>query len=110
LVGNIPSGNNAIFRAWENLTLDLKADRFEQSRIAAYEYPVSDRMKKVYTFMVETGFPNNTEEAINYIRHPMYEEGNGKYAFVGERKIFLPIILSCPQPLFANVLESLCFY
>jgi hypothetical protein len=43
---------------------------------------------QVTTFMIETGFPNTLEEGINYIRHPMFEEGNGKYAFLGNFFLF----------------------
>ena len=66
------------------MTLDLNANRYDLSRIAAYEYLASGKMKKVYKFMVETGFPNSTEQAIYLIRNPMYKEGAGKYAFVGK--------------------------
>lgn len=72
------------FSAWENTTLDFDEDLYELSRIAAYEYPASERARKIYTFMLETGFPNSTEQGIDWIRNPMYKEGQGKYDLLGE--------------------------
>ena len=77
------------FRIWQDWILDRKANNYDKSRIAAYEYPVDDTPSKVTTFMIETGFPNSLEKGIHWIKNPMYAEGNGKYALVGNYGSFL---------------------
>ena len=64
------------------MSLDESTDEYERSKLAVWDYPVSDKYTKIWQTMKEAGLPTTLDEAIKRVRDsPSSSEG---YAFVGD--------------------------
>ena len=72
-------------RIWIEMSLNDSMTVYERSKLAVWDYPVSDRYTKMWQSMKEFGLPLTFEEAVERVRaSPSSSEG---YAFLG--KIYL---------------------
>ena len=52
----------------------------ERSKLAVWDYPVSDRYTKMFQTMQDTTFPKNMEEALKRVR----DDAPTEFAFIGD--------------------------
>lgn len=70
------------YEIWKDMSLNDSTDEYERSKLAVWDYPVSDKYTKMWQSMREAGLPSNFEEAIARVRtSPSSSEG---YAFLGD--------------------------
>ena len=68
-------------RIWKAMSLNDSMTVYERSKLAVWDYPVSDRYTKMWQSMIESGLPATFEEALKRVRaSPSSSEG---YAFLG---------------------------
>ena len=68
-------------RIWKAMSLNDSMTVYERSKLAVWDYPVSDRYTKMWQSMIESGLPATFEEALERVRaSPSSSEG---YAFLG---------------------------
>lgn len=64
------------------MSLDDKLSDLERSKLAVWDYPVSDKYTKMYQAMKEAGLPNNMTEALARVRSS--RSANEGFAFIGD--------------------------
>lgn len=69
------------YEIWKDMSLNDSLNSFERSKLAVWDYPVSDKFTKIWQAMQEAGLPNSLEEAIERVRNS--STGNG-FAFVDD--------------------------
>ncbi|XP_012259587.2 ionotropic receptor 25a-like [Athalia rosae] len=67
---------------WKDMSLNDSLSDVERSKLAVWDYPVSDRYTKMYQAMKEAEFPKNMSEAIERVRASK-SSGEG-FAFIGD--------------------------
>ena len=68
-------------RIWKDMSLDDSLTIYERSKLAVWDYPVSDTYTKMWQAMKEAGLPSSFEEGVERVRaSPSSSEG---YAFLG---------------------------
>ena len=74
-------------RVWKDLSLDDTISEYERSKLAVWDYPVTDKYTKILQTMEEANFPQSFEEALERVRHsPSQSSG---FALIGEMtKVF----------------------
>ena len=71
-----------IYRIWKDMSLNDSMNELERSKLAVWDYPVSDKYTKMWQSMQEAKLPQTFEEAIKRVRDsPSSTEG---YAFLGK--------------------------
>ena len=69
-------------RIWKDMSLDDSLTIYERSKLAVWDYPVSDTYTKMWQAMKEAGLPSSFEEGVERVRaSPSSSEG---YAFLGD--------------------------
>lgn len=64
------------------MSLNDSLSEIERSKLAVWDYPVSDRYTKIWQAMQETGFPSSIEEAIAKVR--LSKSPTDGFAFIGD--------------------------
>jgi ionotropic glutamate receptor len=70
------------YEVWKDLSLDDTMDEVERSKLAVWDYPVSDKYTKIWQTMKEAGLPNTFEEALARVRTS--KSSSEGYAFLGD--------------------------
>lgn len=63
------------YEIWKEMSLNNSLTPLERSKLAVWEYPVSDKYTKIWQAMQEAGLPNNLEEAVERIRNSTNSNG-----------------------------------
>ena len=81
-------------RIWKDLSLNESTDEYERTKLAVWEYPISDKYTKIWQGMKEAGLPTSLEEAKERVRSsPSSNEG---YAFIGDANdIKFEVLTNC---------------
>lgn len=66
---------------WTRMSLDLKLSEYERSRLAVWDYPLSDKYTNMWSAMEKSKFPENFKEAIDRIKN---RPGDEDFAFIGD--------------------------
>ncbi|XP_045465675.1 ionotropic receptor 25a-like [Harmonia axyridis] len=70
------------YEIWKDMSLNDSLSEIERSKLAVWDYPVSDRYTKIWQAMQETGFPSSIEEAIGKVR--LSKSATDGFAFIGD--------------------------
>lgn len=68
---------------WKDMSLNDSLSDVERSKLAVWDYPVSDKYTKMFQAMKEAGFPTSIDDALKRVRR----EGpyaNNEFAFIGD--------------------------
>nr|XP_040236493.2 ionotropic receptor 25a [Anopheles coluzzii] len=69
------------YEIWKEMSLNDSLTAVERSKLAVWDYPVSDKYTKMWQAMLEAGLPNSLEEAVQRIRNSTSASG---FAFLGD--------------------------
>ena len=69
-------------RIWKDMSLNDSMTELERSKLAVWDYPVSDKHTKIWQSMQEAGLPLTFEEAIQRVRAS--GSTNDGFAFIGQ--------------------------
>jgi len=70
------------YTIWKEMSLNDSLSELERSRLAVWDYPVSDKYTKIWQSMKEANLPATFEEALKRVREsPSSSEG---FAFLGD--------------------------
>ncbi|XP_055372265.1 ionotropic receptor 25a [Condylostylus longicornis] len=69
------------YEIWKDLSLNDSLTPLERSKLAVWDYPVSDKYTKMWQAMQEAGLPANLQEAIARVRNSTTATG---FAFLGD--------------------------
>ena len=75
-------------RTWKDMSLDDKITEFERTKLAVWDYPVTDKWTRIWQHILENGAPMTFEEALEKVRSE--EE---KFVLMGEIIIFTPLAI-----------------
>jgi len=64
------------------MSLNDSLSEVERSKLAVWDYPVSDKYTKIWQAMTEAKFPNSLEEAVNRVR--ISKSSSEGFAYVGK--------------------------
>lgn len=84
-------------RKWKDMSIDGDISEYERSKLAVWDYPVSDKWTRLYENMKGTIFPMDFEEAVNKVlgnTGEVDEDGEEKepentFALLGEMIIII---------------------
>lgn len=57
------------YEIWKDMSLNDSLSPVERSKLAVWDYPVSDKYTKMWQAMREAGLPNTLEEAVARVRY-----------------------------------------
>lgn len=57
------------YEIWKDLSLNDSLSPVERSKLAVWDYPISDKYTKMWQAMQEAGLPNTIEEAVERVRN-----------------------------------------
>lgn len=80
------------YEIWKDMSLNDSLSPVERSKLAVWDYPVSDKFTKIWQAMQEAGLPNNLEEAVQRIRNSTNTNG---FALVGDANDIRYIEMFC---------------
>ncbi|XP_035782747.1 ionotropic receptor 25a-like isoform X2 [Anopheles albimanus] len=69
------------YEIWKEMSLNDSLTAVERSKLAVWDYPVSDKYTKMWQAMLEAGLPNSLDEAVQRIRNSTSASG---FAFLGD--------------------------
>jgi len=70
------------YTIWKEMSLDDTLSELERSKLAVWDYPVSDKYTKIWQSMKEAGLPPTFDDALKRVRaSPTSSEG---FAFLGD--------------------------
>lgn len=69
------------YEIWKDMSLNDSLTPVERSKLAVWDYPVSDKYTKMWQAMQEAGLPNTLEEAVARVRNSTAATG---FAFLGD--------------------------
>lgn len=69
------------YEIWKDMTLNDSLSPLERSKLAVWDYPVSDKYTKIWQAMQEAGLPKTLNEAVERVRNSTTSSG---FAFVGD--------------------------
>ncbi|XP_055686801.1 ionotropic receptor 25a [Lutzomyia longipalpis] len=69
------------YEIWKDMSLNDSLSAVERSKLAVWDYPVSDKYTKMWQAMQEAGLPNSLEEAVGRVRNSTTATG---FAFLGD--------------------------
>lgn len=69
------------YEIWKDMSLNDSLSPVERSKLAVWDYPVSDKYTKIWQAMQEAGLPHSLEEAVAKVRNSTTASG---FAFVGD--------------------------
>jgi glutamate receptor, ionotropic, invertebrate len=61
------------YEIWKDMSLNDSLKPVERSKLAVWDYPVSDKYTKMWQAMQEAGLPNSLEEAVGKVRYERLE-------------------------------------
>lgn len=64
------------YEIWKDMSLNDSLSPVERSKLAVWDYPVSDKYTKMWQAMQEAGLPNSLEEAVARVRNSTSATGN----------------------------------
>ena len=56
------------YQIWKDMSLNDETDEYERSKLAVWDYPVSDKYTKMWQSMQEAGLPEKLEDAKQRVR------------------------------------------
>ena len=71
------------------MSLNDSLTAVEKSKLAVWDYPVSDKFTKMFQSMKDAGFPENTEEAIARVRN-----SSQQFAYIEDATVLKFLALS----------------
>lgn len=81
------------YEIWKDMSLNDSLTPVERSKLAVWDYPVSDKYTKMWQAMQEAGLPNTLEEAVGRVRNSTSSSG---FAFLGDATdIRFQVLTSC---------------
>ncbi|XP_065556621.1 ionotropic receptor 25a-like isoform X2 [Artemia franciscana] len=80
------------YEIWKELSLDDNIPEFERSKLAVWDYPVSDKYTKMLQIMEDTQLPASISEALDRVRNTT-SDGEG-FAFLGDGTIIRYLVLT----------------
>ncbi|CAG9797996.1 unnamed protein product [Chironomus riparius] len=81
------------YEIWKDMSLNDSLSPVERSKLAVWDYPVSDKYTKMWQAMREAGLPNTLEEAVARVRNSTNSAG---FAFLGDATdIRYQVLTSC---------------
>lgn len=63
------------YEIWKDMSLNDSLSPLERSKLAVWDYPVSDKYTKIWQAMQEAGLPKNLDEAVERIRNSTNSNG-----------------------------------
>lgn len=69
------------YEIWKDMSLNDSLSPVERSKLAVWDYPVSDKYTKMWQAMQEAGLPNSLEQAVARVRNSTPASG---FAFLGD--------------------------
>lgn len=69
------------YEIWKDMSLNDSLTPVERSKLAVWDYPVSDKYTKMWQAMQEAGLPNSLEEAVGRVRNSTPASG---FAYLGD--------------------------
>lgn len=66
---------------WIEMSLNDSLSPVERSKLAVWEYPISDKYTKLWQAMQKTGFPKSVNEGLERVRNSTPASG---FAFIGD--------------------------
>lgn len=69
------------YEIWKDMSLNDSLSPVERSKLAVWDYPVSDKYTKMWQAMQEAGLPNTVEEAVGRVRNSTAASG---FAYLGD--------------------------
>lgn len=69
------------YEIWKDMSLNDSLTPVERSKLAVWDYPVSDKYTKMWQAMQEAGLPNSLDEAVERVRNSTTATG---FAFLGD--------------------------
>ncbi|KAL3278032.1 hypothetical protein HHI36_013373 [Cryptolaemus montrouzieri] len=73
------------FEIWKDLSLDENMTAFERSKLAVWDYPISQRYTKIWLEIEKAGMPNSLQEAVERVKAS--KSATDGFAFIGEATI-----------------------
>lgn len=64
------------------MSLNDSLTEVERSKLAVWDYPVSDKYTKIWKSMKDAGFPPSFDEAVNRVLSS--DTGNDEFAMIGD--------------------------
>lgn len=89
------------YEIWKDMSLNDSLSPLERSKLAVWDYPVSDKYTKMWQAIQEAGMPNTLEEAVERVRNSTSNTGKldlqflscvGASSIVSKYKISYPTI------------------
>ncbi|KAL3278038.1 hypothetical protein HHI36_013379 [Cryptolaemus montrouzieri] len=82
------------YEIWKDMSLNDSLSEVERSKLAVWDYPVSDRFTKIWQSMQDVGLPTTLEEAVRKVS--VSKSATDGFAFVGDSTdIKYAELLSC---------------
>lgn len=69
------------YEIWKDMSLNDSLTPVERSKLAVWDYPVSDKYTKIWQAMQEAGLPKTLDEAVAKVRNSTSATG---FAFIGD--------------------------
>jgi len=70
------------YEYWKDLALNESLSEYERSKLAVWDYPISDKYTKMWQSMKKSGLPSTFEEAVARVRKST--SSSSGYAFLGD--------------------------
>lgn len=67
------------YEIWKDMSLNDSLSPVERSKLAVWDYPVSDKYTKMWQAIQEAGMPNTMEEALERVRNSTTNTGEKLY-------------------------------
>lgn len=80
-------------RIWKDMSLNDSLTDVERSKLAVWDYPVSDKYTKMFQAMKEAGFPADIDEALRRIRREG-QYGNNEFAFIADASTIKYLVMT----------------
>jgi hypothetical protein len=91
------------YEIWKDMSLNDSLTPVERSKLAVWDYPVSDKYTKMWQAMQEAGLPNTLEEAVGRVRNSTNSAG---FAFLGDATdIRYQVLQSCDLQIVGRLID-----
>lgn len=75
------------YEIWKDMSLNDSLSPVERSKLAVWDYPVSDKYTKMWQAMQEAGLPNTLEEAVARVRNSTPATGNTFFNWLRQQQL-----------------------
>ncbi|KAK4002516.1 hypothetical protein OUZ56_004340 [Daphnia magna] len=83
------------YEIWKDMSLNDSMNEVERSKLAVWDYPVSDKYTKIWQSMQDAALPQTFEEALTRVRASNAENNDG-FAFLGDATdIRYQVLVNC---------------